>query len=824
MRRFASPWPGIAVAAALLAAAAPAAAQDAAPGAPAAYRTPPAPIPQILAAPAAPTVLLSPGRERMALLGREEMPGIAELAEPELRLAGARINPRTGGPSRASYYNSVTLGPVGAGNRRAVQLPEGARISSPEWSPDGSQLAFARTTPEGIELWVVDAAAARARRLTGPELNAAAGSPFQWMPDGRSLLATLRAPGRGDPPAAPRVPAGPIVQESAGRAAPSRTYQDLLATPHDERLFEYHFTSQLARVPLDGGAPTPIGEPAIISGYSVAPGGEYVRVDRVRRPFSYLVPMSAFAGETSILDLSGRSVYRVSDRPGVSPPPLGRDRVRIGPRSVSWRSDAPATLVWAEAQDGGDPRRAAPVRDRVVMLDAPFTGAPRTLVELDQRYDGVTWGRSDLALVRSRWQTTSRARAQVVNPSAPGGAARVLWDRSSEDRYGDRGSPVTTRNAAGFPVLLFTPDGGRIFLSGEGASERGSYPFLDRMALATGRAERLWQARDPHYETLVSLLDREAKRILTRREALTEPPNYYVRDLGRRSAAAVTDFPDPAPQLAGVQRRIITYPRADGVMLSATLFTPPGYDARRDGPLPMLMWAYPREFRDPSAAGQLADSPNRFPQVGGASHLFLLTQGYAVLDSPTMPIVGAGGREPNDTYVEQLVASAQAAVDKVVEMGVADRDRIGMGGHSYGAFMTANLLARSDLFRAGIARSGAYNRTLTPFGFQAESRSYWEAAEVYDRMSPFNHADEVDEPILLIHGEADDNSGTFPVQTERFYAALQGNGATVRYVVLPHEAHGYRARESVQHTLAEMIDWMDRYVKNAPPRGAKTVN
>jgi dipeptidyl aminopeptidase/acylaminoacyl peptidase len=822
MHRFASAWAGCVLA--LLAA--PAAAQDPTPGASAAsgYRTPPAPIPQILATPPAPTMLLAPGRERMALLGREDMPGIAELAEPELRLAGARINPRTGGPSRGTFYNAITLGPVAAGARRAVRLPQGARISFPEWSPDGSHLAFASTTPGGIELWVVDAATTAARRLTGPELNAAAGAPFQWMPDGRSLLVTRMPPGRGEAPAEPRVPAGPIVQENAGRAAPARTYQDLLSTPHDERLFEHHFTSQLARVPLDGGAATPIGEPGIISGFSVAPGGEYVRVDRVRRPFSYLVPMNAFAGETSVLDLSGRRVYRVSDRPEVSPPPIGRDRVRPGPRAVAWRSDAPATLVWAEAQDSGNPRRQAAVRDRVMMLEAPFTGAPRTLIELDQRFDGITWGRSDLALVRSEWQTTSRTRTHVVDPSAPGSAARVLWDRSAEDRYGDPGTPVTTRNPAGFPVLLLSPDGGRIFLSGEGASERGNYPFLDRMALATGRTERLWQNRNPHYETLVSPLDREGKRILTRRESLTEPPNYYVRDLARRSAAAVTDFPDPAPQLAGVQRQIITYPRADGVMLSATLFTPPGYDARRDGRLPMLMWAYPREFRDAAAAGQLADSPNRFPQVAGASHLFLLTQGYAVLDGPAVPIVGTGGAEPNDTYTEQLVSSLRAAVDKVVAMGVADRERIGVGGHSYGAFMTANLLAHSDLFRAGIARSGAYNRTLTPFGFQAEPRSFWEAAEVYNRMSPFNYADRVDEPILLIHGEADDNSGTFPVQTERFYAALRGHGATVRYVVLPYEAHGYRARESVQHTLAEMIDWMDRYVKNAPPRGAKAAN
>jgi dipeptidyl aminopeptidase/acylaminoacyl peptidase len=392
-----------------------------------------------------------------------------------------------------------------------------------------------------------------------------------------------------------------------------------------------------------------VGEPAIINSFSVAPGGRYVRVELVRRPFSYLVPMGSFAGETVVLDMSGRRVHRVSERTEASPPPIGRDRVRAGPRSVSWRSDAPATLVWAEAQDEGDPRREARVRDR----------------------EGTTWGRGDLALVRSGWQTASRTRTHVVSPDAPGTAARVLWDRSAEDRYADPGTPVTTRNEAGFPVLLMSPDGRRIYLTGEGASARGSYPFLDRMEVAGGRTERLWQARDPHYETLVSVLDREGRRILTRRESLTEPPNYYARDLARRTAAAVTDFPDPAPQLAGVGRQIVTYRRADGVALSATLFTPPGYDAKRDGRLPVLMWAYPREFRDAAAAGQLADSPNRFPQLGGASPLFLLTQGYAILDGPSVPIIGAGGAEPNDTYIDQLVSSLRAAIDKVVEMGAS---------------------------------------------------------------------------------------------------------------------------------------------------------
>jgi dipeptidyl aminopeptidase/acylaminoacyl peptidase len=783
------------------------------------YRVPPDPIPQILDAQPTPVTLIAPDAATMALLGRAGLPDIAEVAAPELRLAGTRINPRTNGPSRGTHFQSITFQDIESGARREVDLPPNARLGSPQWSPDAAQLAFTNTVDTGVELWIADARSGQVRRVLGPEVNAALGTAYEWSSDGQSLLVKRVPSDRGQPPAEPTVPTGPVIQENVGGAAPVRTYQDLLANAHDEALFDYYFTSQLVRVPAAGGAATPVGEPGIVSSFSIAPDGRHVLVSRIKRPYSYLAPMFAFAMETFVMDATGRRVHTVMDRSEVTMSPIGRDMVNPGPRSPQWRADAPATLVWIEAADDGNARAAADVRDRVFMLDAPFTGTPRTLIELPQRAAGIYWGRADLALVNSRWSTDARTRTYVVNPSRPG-QPRLLWDRSSEDRYGDPGQPATRTDERGNRVLRFAPSGRHIYLMGEGASERGSYPFLDRMSIADGTTERVWQAEDPYYEVPVALLDDEARRLLTRRETVTEPANFVLRDLRSGVARALTDFPDPAPQLAGVQRELVTYRRADGVMLSATLFTPPGYDAQRDGPLPMLMWAYPREFRDADAASQVQDSPNRFSRPGGSSHLFLLTQGYAILDGPAMPIIGEGEVEPNDTYVEQLVASAQAAVDKVVDMGVARRDRIGVGGHSYGAFMTANLLAHSDLFRAGIARSGAYNRTLTPFGFQAEPRSYWEATDVYHAMSPFNYANRINEPILLIHGDADNNSGTFPIQSERMYQALKGHGATVRYVVLPHESHGYAARESVMHTLAEMVEWMDRHVKNASPTTA----
>jgi dipeptidyl aminopeptidase/acylaminoacyl peptidase len=781
------------------------------------YQQPPAPIADILDKKPTPTPSLSPDRTTLALFDRSNLPPIAELAEPMLRLGGYRINPRNNGPanSRVAWLTGLSFQPVAGGEARAVALPAGARFTSPNWSPDGRSVAFLMDAPTGLELWVADVASGQARRLTDARVNAAAGGAFDWLPDSSGLMARMVPQGRGSAPDVSRPPAGPTVEESMGRSAPVRTYQDLLSNAGDEALFDHYFTSQLTLVPLQGQART-IGEPAVHLGAGVSPDGRYLLKTTVKRPYSYVVPARLFPTEVVVTDLQGRVVHEVADLPLRDNIPTPFDATAPGPRSVQWRADAPATLVWAEAQDGGDPRTEAEVRDRVFMLAAPFTAEPTPLIDLKERYAGVTWGDADTALVYTRWFNTRNETRYLVDPSSPG-AGRVLLERNYQDRYNDPGFPVTEANPAGFPVARFTSDG-RILMTGDGATREGEYPFLAAMDLNSGEAERLWTSASGDYETVVGILDDDARRLVTRRETRNDPPNLYVRNLDAQAPDALTYFPDPAPQLAGVSRQLITYTRDDGVQLSGTLYLPAGYDKDRDGPLPLVMWAYPAEFTDAAVAGQVVDNANRFVRPGGSSHLFLLTQGYAVLDDPSMPIVGVDGAEPNDTYIQQLSASAKAAVDAVVGMGVADRDRIAVGGHSYGAFMTANLLAHTDLFRTGIARSGAYNRTLTPFGFQAEQRTYWEATDTYTEMSPFTYANRVNEPILLIHGEADDNSGTFPVQSERFYAALKGHGATVRYVVLPLEAHGYRARESVGHTLWEMTRWLDTYVKDAPAR------
>ena len=467
-------------------------------------------------------------------------------------------------------------------------------------------------------------------------------------------------------------------------------------------------------------------------------------------------------------------------------------------------------MVWAEALDEGDPSKDVPYRDRIRMLAAPFKGEPVELAVTPDRYSGITWGRHEgIAFLRDYDRDRRWTRTTLINADNPGEPGRVVWERSIHDRYGNPGTPVMRSLPNGHRVIW--QDGNDIFLSGSGATPQGDRPFLDRFDLTTFKSERLFQCDDTSYESLVGLVADDASRFITRHGTPRDPPNYFLRS-SAGSKLRLTDFADPMPQLREIRKQLVTYEREDGVQLSFTLYLPPGYQAGKR--LPTVVWAYPREYNDPATAGQVSGSTNRFTRILGPSHLFFLTQGYAILDRATMPVVG-DPQTANDTFVEQIVSSAKAAIDKAHEMGVTDRDRVGVGGHSYGAFMTANLLAHCDLFRAGIARSGAYNRTLTPFGFQNERRTFWEAPHIYFKMSPFMAADKINEPILLIHGEADNNSGTFPIQSKRLYQAIRGNGGSARYVTLPHESHGYAARESIEHTLYEMITWFDTHVKGA---------
>ena len=779
------------------------------------YQMPAKAIADLIDAPPTPGVSISPDDRWMLLLDRPSLPSIEEVAQEELRLAGIRINPRTNGSSRSSYYTGMTVSSIlDSKKTKAVQgLPANARMESVSWSPDGSVITFLNSVSNGIELWAIDVATAQARRLTDAVINDATGGAYAWFSDSKTLMFKQILPNRGEAPRKPSAPAGPAIQSNEGAAAPVRTYQDLLSNQYDETLFEYYTTGQLTLLDLATGKTTPFAT-GIFSDFTPSPDGNFVLVSQIKKPFSYIVPYYSFPESVTIYDRNGTAVRQVADLPAAENIPKGFNAVPTGPRSFTWRSDKPASLYWVEAQDGGDPKQPAEVRDRMFYLEAPFTGEPQSSIAFNLRYGGVTWGTDNLAIAYESWWQTRQSITRRWQPGNPAAAPVVLFDRSYEDRYNDPGRFETTRNKYGESVLLTSDGGQSLFLTGQGASPEGNRPFVDKFDIETRAMTRLWRSEAPYYETPIAITDEEKGIVLTRREANYEVPNYYLRNLNSGQLTQLTRFPNPFEALAGVTRELIKFKRTDGLEMTGTLYLPAGYDKERDGQLPVLMWAYPREYKSADAAGQVSGSPYEFIRTSWASPVLWVTQGYAVFDNVAMPIVGEGDKEPNETFVEQLRANAEAAINTVVDMGIGDRNRIAVGGHSYGAFMTANLLAHTDLFAAGIARSGAYNRSLTPFGFQAEERTYWETPETYFKMSPFNFADKIKEPLLLIHGEADNNSGTFPMQSERMYAALKGHGATVRLVMLPHESHGYRARESVMHMAWEMNQWMEKYVKN----------
>ena len=775
------------------------------------YKKPPKEVLDILNAPVTPGVSVSPTRDNMLLTTALRNPPLADLAQPVLRIAGRRINPASNSPFRFQYSVGLTLKRIADGAEIKIDLPPGAKISGIDWSEDGKHFAFLNTTANRVELWVGDTATGKIRNLKGITINSAVGNPLAWMPDNRTLLVQLVPANRGAAPATPNVPPEPNTQESSGRPGPVRTYEDLLKSPHDENLYEYYATSQLALVDSVSGRATPFGQPAIFLGVDAAADGHHVLVTRLRRPFSYLFPDNAFPRDIEVWDTKGKLVYKVASLPLADQVPI--NGVIKGRRSIRWVPGQPATLIWVQALDEGDPRKKVAHRDSVLMLKAPFTGQPVELFKTEHRFSAGGFGEKGGLLYFTdfdrdrRWQRTF-----IFYLDKPDVPPKLLWSRNQQDRYNDPGTLVT-RVVGGQRAIL--QNGDYIYLTGNGSSPEGDRPFLDRLNLQTLKTERIFRSDADKYETVVTLLDDEAKQFITRRESPTEAPNYFIRSTAAATAKALTNFPDPTPQLRGIKKQLVTYKRADGVQCSFTLYLPPDY--KQGTRLPTVVWAYPIEFNDADTAAQVTGSTQRATSIGGASHLFFLLEGYAVLDNATMPIVG-NPETVNNTYVEQITMSAKAAIDKATELGVTDPDRVGVGGHSYGAFMTANLLAHTDLFRAGIARSGAYNRTLTPFGFQNERRTLWEAPDLYLKVSPFMYASKVNEPMLMIHGEADDNTGTFPIQSERMYQAMKGHGATVRLVMLPHEAHGYAGRESIEHVLYEMISWFDKYVKNATPR------
>ena len=757
---------------------------------------------------------------------------MSRVAEPFLRLAGVRVEPRTradhstpGGYGIAPCAEDFVLTKVADGSTIHVELPAGVCAGAPVWTADGKRYAFRNTGADSVELWIGEAGSSAVRRMPGVALNPMLGSVAQWMPDQQRMIVKLVPPGQGAPPPKPAVPPGPNIQQTLGEKGQSSTYEarDVLRTAHDEDLFEYYAASQLAIVDTTSGSVTPIGGVGAYDDVDPAPDGKHLLVETIRKPYSRVVTYYRFPRSVAIWDTEGRLAHSVAQIPLADRVPVRG--VRTGPRWFSWRPTEPATLVWAEALDGGDWNTKVPARDKVMMHRAPFKAQPVEIARTEQRFSGFSWGEQpSFALLHEYDANRHWKRSFVVNVDDSSAKPRLLWDLSTDERYADPGRPVYKPLPNGFWVVR--QDGGSIFLSGPGSSPEGDRPFLDRLDVASGKSVRLFRSERTAYERFVGFGDASGRTLLTWHQSPTDPPNLFVRELGGAvagiapgeaaygsSSRAVTHIPDPTPQVRAIQKRLVRYKRKDGVDLSFTLYLPPGY--KEGTRVPTILYAYPLDYAAKAQAGQVSGSQQTFTRLH--NYRLLLLAGYAIVDRAAFPIVG-DPKKAYDTYLDQLVANAKAAVDEAVRLGVADPDRIGVTGHSHGALMTVNLLAHSDLFRAGIATSGSYNKTLTAFGFQNERRSVWEARDVYLKASPFFAADKLKQPLLIMHGEDDANPGTTPLQAVKLYEAIRGNGGTARLVMLPHEPHWYSAMESNEQLLYEMIAWFDRYVKNASPR------
>jgi dipeptidyl aminopeptidase/acylaminoacyl peptidase len=788
------------------------------------YRQAPTNIHDVLRARSSPSISMSPDG-RYAIWARPQLyPPIAELAAPMLRLAGVRIDPRTNGFHAWSHFEGdFTLKQLPDGKETPVRMPPDLAFGAPTWNADETAFAFVAIGKSSIQLWIVDVKTAQARMVPGVAINPILGSMTQWMPDGRSLLVKTVPPGRKGPPVE-GPPLGPSVEDSGGVARASSTYEarDLLRTPHDADLFEYHGTSQLAVVDARTLKVRRFGPVAVLSEVAIAPGGKYALVSQIKRPYSFSRPWQRFAHDIEVWNLDGTLVEKVASLPLADQVPI--QGVRTGPRNVMFVPTLPATLFWAEALDQGDWAIKVARRDRLTLKEVGK--APRTWQELEQRFADVDWIDDGATALLSDWERDRRWSRTFIAKIAEQSPPRKLWDRSMNDVYGDPGDPVLRRLPNNRSAVR--SNGTSIWLTGMGATPDGNRPFLDRLDLATQKTERLFRADRQSLEYVVHVLDPARRSFLTLRQSPKDPPNLALRTLAAPVATPATGdaevtsdvrmltaFPDPTPQVRGIAKQLVTTKRADGTQVSFTLYLPPDHQAGTR--LPTVFWAYPLEYSDPATAGQVTAAPNAFTRPIGANHILFALAGYAVLDV-SMPVIGPTDKV-YDTFVEQIVANAKAAIDKAVELGVTDADRVGVGGHSHGALMTANLLAYSNLFRAGVARSGAYNHTLRPFGFQNEHRTFYKARDTYVKLSPLLNADKIDEPLLLIHGQIDANPGTVPLQSEKLFEALRGVGATTRLVMLPFESHGYQAIESIESVMAESIGWFDRHVKNAAPRG-----
>ena len=786
------------------------------------YKTPPKAIMDLVLVKPTPNVSLDDKAEWMLFSQSNSYPSVEELARPELRIAGLRINPNNFAPSRQTFINDLWFKKLSSDKEfKIAGLPSPLMAGNVSWSPNDKKIAFTHTTSDRVDLYVIDVATQKAMKVNKQPLNTISGG-YQWIDDNTLLYRTIVKPLSAAPPKS-AVPKGPTLQENYGKASPRPTFQDMIKNPYDEQLFEFYGTTQLVR--NVNGAETKIGSPAIYTSISVSPDKKYMMLRTIKKPFSYLVPAFGFPSTVVITDMNGKQIKMLADLPSAETAPSGNDNVQNVARAFEWRDDEAATVIWCKPLDSGLIKSKVDHHDAVFALSAPFTGQPKELFKTQMRYRGTGWGNSSVALVNEGLTGKQLTRINRYNPST--GQLEKLIERNTTDNYSNPGTPVTEKNQFGSDVIKVIDNGNKLLMNNTtGASPKGDLPFLATFDLNTKKLDIIWRSDEGYFESVVRVLNPDKLELLTRKESEKEIPNYWIKNLKLKVAdRQITSFTNPYPQMEGVSKQKIKYKREDGVDLTGDLYLPKGYDPKKEGKLPVIMWAYPAEFNSAADAAQIRGSEHRFTFIGYGSPICYVTQGYAVLNNAEMPIVATDkDKKPNDNFNDQLRMNAEAAINKLDEMGVGDRNRVAVGGHSYGAFMTANLLAHTNLFRAGIARSGAYNRSLTPFGFQNEDRTYWQAPDLYNDMSPFMSADKIKTPILLVHGELDNNTGTYPIQSERMFNAIKGHGGIVKFLLLPYESHGYAAKENILHLLYEQYAWVEKYVKNADKNAASADN
>ena len=778
------------------------------------YQKPPKSILDLADYERAPSVSMDTKKEYMLLSYRNTYKTLDDLNQEEMRLGGLRINPITNISSSVTYINNLKIRKFAEKQETQVtNLPTNPKITSISWSPNEKYIAFTNTTTTGVELWLINVAEAKATKLTNDTLNANLGTPFSWYNDSKSLLVKMLPNNRAKLLDSKNdLPTGPIVSSSDGNKSQNRTYPDLLKNKMDELNFENLVTSELYKVELNGTA-TLFKNAAMYSGQGFSPDGNYVMITTILKPFSYIVPLNRFPMKTTVCDLNAKEIKVVNDVALNEIMPKGFMAVRKGKREMSWRLDEPSTLYYAEALDEGNPANEVTFRDEIFLWKAPFTQNPMSLSKTKQRFAGIIWGNATNAILTEEWYDTRNEKTFLINPSVSNGEQKLLFDRNSQDIYADPGNFETKKNEFGKYTLAI--ENNNAFLIGSGFTKEGQFPFISEYNLNTLKTKRIYTSTyKDKKENILSIEDFKKGEVLVMLQSKNEYPNYYLRNLKSNKISAITNFKNPFESIKNVYKEVIQYKRKDGVSLSGTLYLPDGYDRTKKEKLPLLIWAYPAEYKDKNSAGQNNLNPNEFTAPYYGSFVYWVTRGYAVLDDASFPIIGEGTTEPNDNFISQLVDNAEAAIDAVDKLGYINRKKVAIGGHSYGAFMTANLLTHSNLFACGIARSGAYNRTLTPFGFQSEQRNYWEIPEIYNKMSPFMNADKMKTPLLLVHGEADNNPGTFTLQTERYFQALKGLGAPVRMVLLPKEAHSYVAKDNILHLLWEQDQFLEKYLKN----------